>query len=278
MAATVQGKPKSAWSSLYLVPAYRYARAGLNNTQIAQALEIPRNTFDRWVKSREDLKQALAEGRQEVPDEDSYVRYFYEQLDGRLKELWDRLVTNEMLGGGVSQMRLILADHGTSARQALFLHALVSSHFNPSAAMEKVGLDKRTLDNWINTDPDFAELVEQVQWHKGNFFEQRLIQLCESGDKGAIFFANRTFNARRGYGNSVQVSGTVKHEHEHKLVIDLDELELDFETRSKILEAHRRMQDKKAEQRYLLSRPVEERAAVMIESQISDAAELLPEV
>lgn len=270
---TKRTKDYTPWQPIFLVHFYRYAKAGLTNEAICKITNTSRSSMYLWLKKRPELVEALRLAREQLPDEDGFVRFFYEQLDGRLRDLWDQIVTNEIIGGGVQNMRVIMADQGTGARQALFLHALVSSHFNPSRAMEKVGLDKRTLDQWTDSDPDFAELVSQVQWHKGNFFEEGLVKLCERGDAGAIQFANRTYNKSRGYGNSLNVSGSVDINIENRMVLDLSELDLDSETRAKIAEAVRAREQRLADQRVFSQKPLEERLLTQISSTISERAD-----
>lgn len=260
----------NTWDSLLLIDFYVYAKAGLSDLAIAKAMSLNRGTLNYWLKRRPEVRKAILRGREQAPDEESFTRFFYEQLDSPLQELWDRLVTNEYIGGGIVNIRKILADQGTGARQALFLHALVNSHFNPNRAMERVGLDKRTLDQWTESDPSFAELVEQVQWLKGNFFEEGLVKLCELGHPGAILFANRTFNNKRGYGNSVNINGTVDVNIENRLVLDLSELDLDLDTRTKIAAAVRAREERLAEQRRLNNRPLEERLITQVSDQIAE--------
>lgn len=267
---TAPKKQYNPWRPILLVHMYRYAKAGLSNEAVARVLDINRGTMSLWLKKRPEVREALELGRQQAPDEESFTRFFYEQLDSPLRELWDELIINERVGGGVANMRKILADQGTGARQALFLHALVNSHFNPNLAMQRVGLDKRTLDQWTDSDPDFAELVSQVQWLKGNFFEEGLVKLCEHGDRGAILHANRTFNKNRGYGNQTTVTGTVDVNIENRLVLDLSELDLDPETRAKIADAVRAREQRLAEQRAFAQKPLEERLITQLSDTIAE--------
>jgi hypothetical protein len=258
----------SRWTPILLVHIYRHAKAGLSNEAIARVMDITSNRFVKWKRDRPEVAQALALARKEAPMDNSFVRYFYSQLDPRLQALWNEIENANNLGGGIAQLDAILGDHGTKARQSLYLHALISSHFSPTRAMEKVGIDKRTLDHWINNDPDFPELVEQIQYHKKNYFEEALVKLVEAGDKSAILHANRSVNRDRGYGRhsdmTVTVNGNVNHNH----VLDLSELNLSLACRTEIANALRELEQKKEAARLLSQRPIEERLRTRVEDQI----------
>ena len=70
---------------------------------------------------------------------------------------------------------------------------------------------------------------------KKNFFESSLIGLVEEGHPGAVIFANKTVNADRGYSEKLRIEHTAQGND----LIDINELELDLDTRKKILDAIR---------------------------------------
>lgn len=269
-----QRKKKTEWAAINLVHIYRYAKGGMSDEAVARALGINRNTIKLWKKKKPEVREALALARQEVPSEDIASRYFYNRLDPVLQDLWDKLEANDRSEskGGLAAIKQILGDHGRTARQTLFLHALVMTHYSPTRAMEKVGLDKRQLDDWVNNDPDFAELVDQVAWLKGNYFEESLVKLVEAGDPQAIKFVNQTYNKKRGYGRSVEVTGELNHQHTHVGVIDLGDLDLSLECRNEILAAMRARDDKLERDRRISALPDVDRATLQIEAEIQKSA------
>jgi hypothetical protein len=103
-----------------------------------------------------------------------------------------------------------------------------------------VNVSKRTIDGWLRSDPEFPELMAEVEFHKKNFFESGLVGQVEEGNVQSIIFANRTYNRDRGYGEvrGVEHSGTVNHLHAHAhLVLDPEQLGLDLDTTIKVLKA-----------------------------------------
>jgi hypothetical protein len=121
----------------------------------------------------------------------------------------------------------------------LFLFALVEGNWNPSAACGKVGISKQTLETWCRTDNGFADLMDEIVWHKKNWAESALMQLVDRGDSPATVFVNKTLNADRGYNvkQTVEHTGVVNHEH---VVISVEELDLPLEIKRLVLEAYRR--------------------------------------
>ena len=274
MPATAARKPKPAvrWAEIRLVHIYRYARAGMSDARVAESLGVSPVTLARWKRAKSSVREALALARAEAPPEDGFVKYFYSQLDPRLQSLWDQIENANNLGGGIRQLDNILADHGARARQSLFLHALISSHFSPTRAMEKVGIDKRQLDTWVSTDPDFADLVKEIQWHKQNFFEEALVKLVASGDTSAILFANRGLNRDRGYGKEETVRHHPSGSIEHRSVLDLSELELSQACRIEIAQAIRKRDEELEQRRLLGSAPAEDKMYRRVEAEIAAAA------
>lgn len=230
------------WSDDFYVLAYRLAKQGLPDYAIAQQLGVTHQHLLRWLKRKPSLANALAAARDVNSSsfQAEFRDYVYARLPDNLKEIWDELNRCERKGSGVARLEALLEKNGKRARQHLFMYALVNCNFNPSEACRRVNVSKQVLDGWIKNDPDFSELMDQIQWHKGNFFEEGLVKLVREGDTKAIVFANERFNKSRGYGNKVEVnhSGQVNHLHAH--MIDLEGLELPSEIKMQILEAVRK--------------------------------------
>src|SRR5690606_21892274 len=73
-----------------------------------------------------------------------------------------------------------------------------------------------------------------------NFIEDGLMDLIEIRNPNAVIFANKTLNRDRGYDEKIEVhhSGQVNHKHE----FSIDQLNLDTETKRKVLNAIREQQ------------------------------------
>jgi hypothetical protein len=90
----------------------------------------------------------------------------------------------------------------------------------------------------VETDPEFAELVDEIHLHKKDFFESKLVELVQSGDSSATIFANKTMNRDRGYGDktTIEHTGTVVVEQR---VVQIGDLALPVDVRRAILGAVR---------------------------------------
>lgn len=256
------------WKPIYLVHIYRYAREGLNNREIQELLHVSERVFIQWKKDMPEIVATLKLARGNSEQEGTFADYCYGRLSGPLRQLWDKIlyweeydhlttlqkcptspeyveqVKRKPRMSGAVQIELMLADNGQLVRQQLYIHALISSSFSPSRAMSRVGVNKQMLDKWIADDVGFAELVEEISWHKGNFFEEALVKLVEEGETSAVLFANKTWNKSRGYSGSVDININGKMEHSGSIlhgVLDLSELlpYMSQETRTGVMEALR---------------------------------------
>jgi hypothetical protein len=219
----VKGKPYTKWKATYPVQVYRMVRLGMSDTDICKNLRISRQAYYRWMRDYPELKDAVETARKEVECSETFPEWVYGRLSPELKGVWDKICQFRKDKAPVSQIELLLQDHGKRVRQQLFLFALCVENFCPSAAMHRVNVSKREVERWMEEDGDFSQLVAEVDWHKGNFFEYTLVQLVREGNPQAVMFANKTYNAGKGYGRrdtvDVNVSGSVVHG-----VLDLAEL------------------------------------------------------
>ena len=226
------------WDDTVYVKAYELAAAGESDAAIARACGVSGLTFAAWKKRRPALRDALERARAPgAPAQQTFRDYVYGALPQHLKELWDRL--NACEGHGAARVEHLLSPHGKAARQHLFLYALVHCDFDPSEACRRVNVSARTLEGWRRHDPEFAELCDEIHWHKGNFFEAALVARVREGDPACTIFANKTFNRARGYQDRVKVeqSGKVEHEHTHAhALVPLDRLDLPLDVLRMIVE------------------------------------------
>lgn len=233
-------KPGSGCSTFtedVYVEAYRLAKSGLSDTAVADALGCSRGTFKTWRKKYPALRKALAKAR--LPDKsvETFQEYVYDRLPEHLRAVWDEIQQCQTEPNAIGRIEALLKDQGRRGRQHLFLYALVNSNFDLSEACKCVQIHRRTLDRWVTTDPGFAELLDEIDWHKANFFEGALVALVRAGVPAAVMFANRTFNAKRGYGTTkqvnVSVNGEVNHTH---TAVPIDDLNLPLEVRKQMLD------------------------------------------
>lgn len=225
------------------VTVYELARDGFSDNQIAKTIGVILNTLHTWCRQKPALADAIARGRgiNKKANTAVFHEYVYNHLSSDLRELWDKIHACEKEKNGVERVNALLKDQGRQTRQHLFIYALTQSAFNTSRALRMVGIPRRTFEQWCSRDPDFAELVDEIHWHKQNFFEQAFIARVAAGDTSAVIHAVKTKCRDRGYNEKIEIehTGTVKHQH----TIAINELDLDAETLNKILIALRAKQN-----------------------------------
>lgn len=251
----------SRWDDKYYVTCYELARSGMTDSKIAQSLGIGIAMFVKWRTTKPALRDALTRARAGKENEGkNFLDYVYGRLTPELRELWEKVNACANLEDAQERTEALFARAGKSAKQHLFLYAFVHYNFNATEARRLCGVSSTVLKKWME-EPDFQRIVDEIHEHKGDFFENALINRVKDGDTACIIFANRTFNKKRGYGEKLEVDGKVEHQHQHLHAhINLDELDLDLDTKKKILLAVRRkregMKEVVAEDR-LLPAPVE---------------------
>lgn len=218
---------KSSFKDTYYVKFYLLAKSGLTDAKIAKAVNVSLKTIEKWKRQKPALREAIEEARslEDMGAQASFRDYVYQRLDPRLKELWDSINRYEKEKNGILRIEALLNNQGKETRQRLWLYALTNSNFNPSAACRKVNVSRQCFETWCE-EPDFQALVDEIDWHKGNFFEAHLVKLVKSGDTHAVIFANRTFNRGRGYGEKLEV----QHSGKVEIAYTLDDLDLDVDT------------------------------------------------
>lgn len=235
------------WKDEYYVQIYKLAREGMSNPEICQSLGVPEIRFRKWRSKLPALSKLLKDARRgednvhKVSAIEKVDTFVYDRLPDRLKEVWDGIMASRKKQNPIQKIESLLADAGKAGRQQLFLYALIRYNYNLSRALRAVNVTKKTFDAWVTTDPDFADLLQEMEWHKGNFIEAALMQLVKKKEPAAVIFASKTFNAGRGYGAKTTVvhKGNVQHDHN---LINLDELPLSLEDKKRIRDAIRSRQ------------------------------------
>jgi hypothetical protein len=230
---------KDKFNATMYVTAYELARDGLLDEQIARSLGVQGTTFRGWCGKSPALADAVARGRhrREPGNELAFHEYIYAHLSPTLRDVWDEINACEYLTNAVERVEALLGNCGKNGRQHLFLYSLTQSCFNVSKSLRKLNISRKTYEHWVQHDPDFAELVDEVEYHKKNFFETAFIGRVAAGDTAAILHAVRTKCRDRGYSDKIEVehTGTVQHLH----TVDVADLPLDVEVYRMILAALR---------------------------------------
>jgi hypothetical protein len=243
-------KRPSRWKDEYYVKIYDLVKGGHSLKEVSSILGVSHTTVDKWVEKRLPLRKALERARSgrslkgdktrhvtgSSKNAETFLEYVYKRLPPELQWIWDEIMQWSEAPNAYKRVKALLQGQGRKTRQHLFFHALVHCNFDPSKACTLICLPKATLELWLK-EPDFVRLMDEINWHKKNFFEAALIQLVEQGDTNAILFVNKTINRDRGYidKTEIRVKGAIEHKHS----ISIDTLNLPLETRRQVLEAVR---------------------------------------
>lgn len=234
---------KTVWQDAFVIKVYNLSRSGLNETQIAKALGIASGTFKTWESKKKAFKAGLEIGRKEYKGKKgktpNFKDYVFQRLPFNLRKIWKRINKLDKAKNGFEAIEAILDSRGKSVRQHLFVYAWVHSNFSISQALRKVNLSRGTFDVWRKTDPEFAKLIEEINWHKKNFFEDHLCALVASGDRAAILFVNETYNRDRGYNKKVEIDMNLSGEIDQN-IMSVDVMQLPLQTRKEILKSLRK--------------------------------------
>lgn len=226
---------REKWDDAHYVTIFQLAKQGYKDGQIADALGVQYRTFMRWRAKKEAVRDALEKARVAHQEKgvQTFKDYCYSRLPPELKTIWDNIVELDKQGNAITRIERLLSDAGEPARKHLLVHALIERNFNMSDALRMVNVSKKEFDRWVFTDPEFQELLDEIQWHKGNFFEGALCALVAAGEVSAVLHANRTFNAKRGYGTKTTITheGSIAHQ-----VVPIDKLGMSLKERKALLE------------------------------------------
>jgi hypothetical protein len=204
--------------------------------KVSEALGIKSSTGQlcHWIKTNNHLKLAKGLADERRGKNNTLANYILGNLSPKAQKLWKDIefwIESDQAINTPKQM----ANVSKELRQEICLQALVSCSYNISKACLIAGVNRQTFDTWFQTDPHFRELINEIHLHKKDFFENALMDLVEMRYPGAVMFVNRTINADRGYSERLDIN----HTHTLGTGIDINQLDLDIDTRRKILEAIR---------------------------------------
>ncbi len=235
-------QPPRKWQDEMSLTIYDQAKAGATDADITRMLGVTPPTFRKWKKDKpavaEALKRARSKSGKDMKTAADFLLYVYGKMCPEAQEIFDELRKFETEKNGIKMVEALFDQQGKKVRQHIYLHALVAKNFHAAKACTFVGISRSTVTKWAATDPDFALMLNEINSAKGDLFESAFIQLIQSGDSSAIIWANKTFNADRGYSEKVNVDigGQVDHLHAN---FSIDDLGLSLDVRKDILAAIR---------------------------------------
>ena len=98
--------------------------------------------------------------------------------------------------------------NNTLEKKASMLKALEKTLGIVTIAAKKVGIDRATHYNWMETDKDYKTKVENINEIAIDFVEGKLYDKIKVGDTTAIIFYLKTKGKKRGYVERSEVGIT----------------------------------------------------------------------
>lgn len=233
-----KGPRKPAKKKLTLEFILRFYDAFLREheqVKIAAALETSAATLIQWIKKFPNLQLARDMAVKRREETKSFGGYVYKHLSAEAKQTWDEIQFWQEGESTEEKISKLLDGKTKTVRQELFVHALINYSFNVSEACRIAGVSRATMESWRDRDEGFRKMLEEIEWHKCNFFESALLDLVAEKNPGAVMFVNRTKNAHRGYNEKLTVETS-----DSMSGINIDELDLSIDTRKEILAAIRK--------------------------------------
>ena len=208
---------------------YRLAlRHGISDPKpICSELGITESQFTELQQAQPSFQRAIAAG------EADRLPAVFADLSDESKEIWKILTDREAFPDAKQSALLAVANGGKREQQKLLIYGLVESHFDVNSALKALKIPLKTFRNWVKDDPEFAEMISEVQDQKRSFVESILFRLIAMGsERATIFGAERLL--KETYGAELKHTGNIEHNHQHNTGLDLSTLPV--EVRSQIFE------------------------------------------
>jgi hypothetical protein len=193
----------------FALDAYEYARSGMSMKDIASAIGISYQSFHNWVKKkkifRDSLKRGIKHYKNKAGGELTLQDYLVSKLPANLSEYYKKIEAFDRSDTAAESIDALMSNKGKDFRQGLFVYAMIKNNFKINPSLRLLNIAPATYYRWIE-DPDFLNLIDQIKWLKGNFYEDALLEAVNDGDIQAIKFANETFNRDRGYGKQIDIN------------------------------------------------------------------------
>lgn len=236
---------------------YELVKTGLSDKDVAERFGLKKSHLREQRDKDKALDSLITTARQMTrprgAGEGNFEEYVYGHLDPRARKHWDKIMEvwkSKASPDRRDKLRQVLKgtqNASKNVRQGLFVHAWIKTGFNGTQASMLSGVPYRTYMAWAKFDPHFQHLLEEIDWHRKNFFESALIKLVRKGNPAAVVHAAKTQLADRGYGTKVEFTGQMTHTHEDRVTVE--DLNLDLDTRKKLFKA---LQEKERKERKAL--------------------------
>lgn len=200
-----------------------------NLAQVASTFGVTPYNLGKIIERHEELKLAMA-----MADENRkkgiLANYILSVLSPSARATWDKITKLNTY----EEVNAVFKGKPTKLRQQLFCTAVLYTGHDNSKALRMVGIEYGQLMQW-KQDAEFLQMLEEVQWHKKQFFQKALIGLVAEGHPGAVVFVNRTVNADMGYSERLDLN--VQGQAGNDVRYELEQLNLPVAVLKTVLEA-----------------------------------------
>jgi hypothetical protein len=91
--------------------------------------------------------------------------------------------------------------NSTKQKKEKMIQALEQSLGVVAQAVRRVGIDRKTHYNWLESDPEYKEAVREIENIALDEVESIFLDMVRSKDRACVLYYLRTKGKRRGYGS-----------------------------------------------------------------------------
>lgn len=117
----------------------------------------------------------------------------------------------------------------TKVKKKLMIEAMRNNLCVISLAAKAVGINRKSHQRWMKDDPNYKEQIEELDEYALDFVESKHFKKINDGNSKHILFHLRTKGKKRGYGESMEHTGSdggpIKTMHFHYPEYDPNEPE-----------------------------------------------------
>ena len=99
--------------------------------------------------------------------------------------------------------------HKLRGKKKLMIEALQKQLGVVSAAVDDVGIARRTHYNWLESDPNYKKAVDEIPDLVIDFAENALFKLIQENNAPATMFFLKTKGKNRGYQENKQIDANI---------------------------------------------------------------------
>lgn len=197
---------RAKYKEEYILKAYELRRVGYSKNKVAQCLGVTRQALQYWYNTKPLFKKAIIRGRKlyKASQQNNSMHYIVKHLPKDVQKQFKKIIKAQKNKASFEQIKVLCKEKGEHTHQILYLHQLIRTNFKITKALEYSGVSFYKYDQWLQ-DPKFKKLQKEIEWHRGNFYEDAIGDLVRVRDAQIVKWVNETYNADRGYGKQSHI-------------------------------------------------------------------------